>query len=222
MPAIAPQAPTIASQGLTRTSGSGSIGRAPSLSSRMKQSCRLVNSRLARLAQVEIGEQPPDARSTGSRTSGCSILLNQPMNRVASRRGMRLVSRKLMSSCWNTLVERGSHCHQTVRPAGNTIRRHGFALHDLRALRARRRRARDVAGQAEGAARAVEGQASVAARPRAHGAPLAALVPFYEYDEAAVLPLRRRAGRGRARAAAPASCGWRRCIRDALRRDARG
>ena len=33
-----------------------------------------------------------------SRTSGSSIRLNQPMNRVARRRGMRLVNRKLMSS----------------------------------------------------------------------------------------------------------------------------
>jgi hypothetical protein len=34
-----------------------------------------------------------------SRTNGCSIWLNQPMNCVASRRGIRLVSKKLRSSC---------------------------------------------------------------------------------------------------------------------------
>ena len=37
-----------------------------------------------------------------SRTSGCSILLNHPMKCVSRRRGMRLVSRKLMSSCSNS------------------------------------------------------------------------------------------------------------------------
>src|SRR5690242_6587035 len=35
-----------------------------------------------------------------SRTIGFSILLNQPMNRVIAARGIRLVSRKLISSCW--------------------------------------------------------------------------------------------------------------------------
>src|SRR6516162_2896976 len=34
-----------------------------------------------------------------SRTNGCSIWLNQPMNCVTSRRGIRLVSKKLRSSC---------------------------------------------------------------------------------------------------------------------------
>jgi len=34
-----------------------------------------------------------------SRTSGFSILLNHPMKRVSAARGMRLVSRKLRSSC---------------------------------------------------------------------------------------------------------------------------
>ena len=79
VPSIAPDAPTMASHGLTSTAGSGSIGRAPGLSSRMKQSCRLANSRLGGLVEVEVGEQPPDARSTGRARAGCSILLNQPM-----------------------------------------------------------------------------------------------------------------------------------------------
>ena len=50
---------------------------------------------------------------------------------------------------------------------------------------------------------------------------LAALVPFYEYDEARVLPLGRRARRGRASGAAPASCALAELYRAALRRDAR-
>ena len=43
-----------------------------------------------------------------SRTSGCSILLSQPMNWVARRRGMRLVSRKLRSSCRADLAMRSA------------------------------------------------------------------------------------------------------------------
>ncbi len=39
------------------------------------------------------------------------------------------------------------------------------------------------AGEAEDASRALEGQAPLARGPRPHGARLAALVPFYEYDE---------------------------------------
>src|SRR6201987_1676531 len=41
-----------------------------------------------------------------SRTIGFSILLNQPMNRVSAARGMRLVNRKLRSSCWVKLAIR--------------------------------------------------------------------------------------------------------------------
>ena len=44
---------------------------------------------------------------------------------------------------------------------------------------------------------------------------VAALVPFYEYDEDALLPLRRRARRGRRAAPRPASCGWPRSTRRA-------
>ena len=86
------------SQGLTSTSGSG-IDRAR------------AGLQLAREAVVEAAEacrasrrrrsrSPAHSRQTASdsrATSGCSMRLNQPMNRVASRRGMRLVSRKLMS-----------------------------------------------------------------------------------------------------------------------------
>jgi hypothetical protein len=42
-PSMRPAAPTIASHGQTSTEGSGSIGRAPSLSSLVKQSCMVRN-----------------------------------------------------------------------------------------------------------------------------------------------------------------------------------
>src|ERR1700731_2137390 len=96
---MAPKAPMMASHGLTTIEVSGSGGRRPGLSSRVKQSCRLLNwvflasdrSRSENIRQHAI---------EASRTSGFSILLNQPMNRVRAARGIRLVSRKFRSSCW--------------------------------------------------------------------------------------------------------------------------
>ena len=53
-----------------------------------------------------------------SRTSGCSILLNQPMKRVSNWRGMRLVSRKLRSS-WRTMRDKQSaNGHGSVKRLG--------------------------------------------------------------------------------------------------------
>src|SRR6202521_822195 len=86
------------SLGLTTIDGSGSGGRRPGLSSRVKQSCRLLNSVFLaspRSRSENIRQQAIEA----SRTSGFSILLNQPMNRVSAARGMRLVRRKFRSSC---------------------------------------------------------------------------------------------------------------------------
>src|ERR1700677_406598 len=96
---MAPNAPMMASQGLTTIEGSGSGGRRPGLSSRVKHSCRLLNSVFLasdRSRSENIRQQAIEA----SRTSGFSILLNQPMNRVSAARGIRLVKRKLRSSCW--------------------------------------------------------------------------------------------------------------------------
>lgn len=92
----------MASQGLVSTAGSGSIGRAPGLNSRIKQSCMLRKEAL----RASPRSSAPNHRQTAmekSRTSGCSILLNQPMKSVRARRGMRLVSRKLRPSCWRIL-----------------------------------------------------------------------------------------------------------------------
>src|ERR1700751_521386 len=95
---MAPYAPMMASLGLTPIEGSGSLGRKPGLSSRVKQSCRLKNS--AFLAWLRSrSENIRQHAIEASRTSGCSSLLNQPMKRVSAARGMRLVRRKLRSSC---------------------------------------------------------------------------------------------------------------------------
>src|ERR1700744_6546303 len=89
----------IASHGLTTTEGSGSGGRRPARSSRVKQSCRLLNS-VFRASDRSRSENIFQQAIERSRISGCSTLLNQPMKRVSAARGMRLVSRKLRFSCW--------------------------------------------------------------------------------------------------------------------------
>ena len=87
------------SEGLATTAGSGSAGRRPGRSSRVKQSCRLLNS-VFLASDRSRSENSRQQAIEASRTSGFSILLNQPMKRVSAARGMRLVSRKLRSSCW--------------------------------------------------------------------------------------------------------------------------
>src|SRR5438445_1499879 len=87
------------SEGLATTDGSGSAGRRPGRSSRVKQSCRLLNS-VFLASDRSRSENSRQHAMEASRTKGFSSLLNQPMNRVSAARGMRLVNRKLRSSCW--------------------------------------------------------------------------------------------------------------------------
>src|SRR5437879_3585025 len=94
-----PCAPTIPSLGETTTDVSGSTGRSPGRSSRVKQSCRLPNS-VFFASDRSMSENSRQQAIEASRTKGCSILLNQPMKRVSAACGMRLVNRKLRSSCW--------------------------------------------------------------------------------------------------------------------------
>src|ERR1700742_2362262 len=96
---MVPKAPMMPSDGLTVMAGSGSTGRRPGFSSRVKQPCRLRNSVFlaSDRSRSENSFQQPIEKS---RTSGFSILLNQPMKRVSAARGTRLVRRKLRSSCW--------------------------------------------------------------------------------------------------------------------------
>src|SRR5260370_4241563 len=89
----------IPSLGLATTAGSGSAGRRPGRSSRVKQSCRLLNS-VFFASDRSRSENSRQQAIEASRTSGFSILANQPMNRVSAARGMRLVNRKFRSSCW--------------------------------------------------------------------------------------------------------------------------
>src|SRR3954467_1079475 len=94
-----PCAPTIPSLGETTIDGSGSTGRNPGRSSRVKQSCRLLNS-VFLASDKSRSENSRQQAIEASRTNGFSILLNQPMKRVSAARGIRLVKRKLRSSCW--------------------------------------------------------------------------------------------------------------------------
>ncbi len=73
----------MASQGLVSTCASMSTLRAPGLSSRVKQSCRLSKRCLLaslRSRSVNSRHTPIEAR----KTQGLRILLNQPMKRVSS------------------------------------------------------------------------------------------------------------------------------------------
>src|SRR6185437_3315707 len=96
---MVPKAPMMPSDGLATISGSRSTGRKPGLSSRTKQSCRLLNS-VFLASDRSRSENSLQHRIEKSLTSGFSILLNQPMKRVRAARGTRLVRRKLRSSCW--------------------------------------------------------------------------------------------------------------------------
>src|SRR6201997_1034614 len=86
------------SEGLATMARSGSYGRKPGFSSRVKQSCKLLKwvSLASDRSRSENSFQHPIEKS---RTTGFSILLNHPMKRVSAARGTRLVSRKLRSSC---------------------------------------------------------------------------------------------------------------------------
>src|ERR1700758_154974 len=87
------------SEGLATMARSGSYGRKPGFSSRVKQSCKLLKwvSLASDRSRSENSFQHPIEKS---RTIGFSILENQPMKRVRAARGTRLVRRKLRSSCW--------------------------------------------------------------------------------------------------------------------------
>ena len=89
----------MASHGLTSTLGSGSTGRAPSLSSRVKQSRRLA--KLLFLASLRSTSQ--NSRHIAidkSRTSGCSIRLNQPTNRVSAP-ARNAIGQQEIESSWS-------------------------------------------------------------------------------------------------------------------------
>src|SRR5258708_1815344 len=118
----------MASQGLTTTDGSESGGREPGLSSRVKQSCRLLNVVL-RASDRSRSENSRQQAIDRPRIRGCSILLNHPMNRVSAARGMRLVKRKFRSSCCDRTAMRPRIVMNLSAVLGSACR-HGFASSD--------------------------------------------------------------------------------------------
>ena len=112
--ATRPQAPTSASQGLTRRSGSA-IDRPRTVLEFAREA--VMQALEARVFFASLRSRSENSRHSAMlalHTQGCSMRLNQPMKRVSDRRGMRLVSRKLMSSCCNSLAmmdSRSSYCH---------------------------------------------------------------------------------------------------------------
>src|ERR1700733_8532691 len=150
----------MASQGLTSTLGSLSMGRTPGFSARMKQSCRLSNAGLAassRFGSANRRQRPIER----SRTKGWRILLTQPTNWVARRRGIRLVSKKLSSSCW---PKRANMDRAVTEPEGD--------VDDIGPLcvecgRHRRHHRIDGVGAPDcDTTDVVQGEAPLAARPR--------------------------------------------------------
>src|ERR1700722_581258 len=170
--------------------------RAPSFSSRVKQSCTLV--KLVFFASLR-------SRSENSRhsamqhlhTQGCSIRLTQPMKRVSKPRGIRLVSRKLMSSCC-TMRAIKDFSVMSVSFACNTVRRLGYPpkeggdQHNY-SVRIGRIGAPPHAAQTATARACCAGPPSLAGGPFAHGAPLRGAGAVLRIRRVAVFLQRRRA-----------------------------
>src|SRR5271170_7326531 len=156
----------MASQGLVKTFGSRSTGRAPGFSSRVKHECKLVNrcfraslrSRSANSRQIAI-----EARASG----GDSIWLNQAKNRFASRRGIWFVSRKLISSRSRAVAD-AVRLVIFLKKSSNNDCIHEGGNHHRRRLQPGRHEFGGVAGRPEGSAGSVEGEAQIARRALAH------------------------------------------------------
>ena len=118
-----------------------------------------------------------------SRTSGCSMRLSQPTKRVTSRRGMRLVSRKLMSSCCNDFQNLRSNRHIPENPLRYTAIRWNRCPRPSPSMRPAPPRPRPRWSSSN---RGSNCRAPSTARSTGHARMsrlFAALVPFYEYDE---------------------------------------
>src|SRR3569833_3645807 len=150
------------SDGLATTEGSGSNGRRPGFSSRVKQSCRLVK-RSFLASDRSRSENSFHSAMEKSRTSGFSILEIQPMKRVSAARGMRLVNRKLRSSCW---VKEAMRALTGMNLSAHSISAccHGNDTPDSLDVRGRRSVCCRRPPEAESADRTVPRQASLAHR----------------------------------------------------------
>src|SRR5712671_5289170 len=179
------------SLGLTTIEGSGSAARRPGRSSRVKQSCRLLNS-VFFASDRSKSENKRQQAIERPRTSGFSILLNQPMKRVMAARGMRLVSRKLRSSCW-VRVDISPLTVMNLSAGLVSAVWHGIAHSDSLPLH-RRDGCRRSLAEIAGAAGAVACQAPVAGRPFEDVARGGPAEPVLRIRYRRFLPLRRRAG----------------------------
>src|SRR5882757_3706291 len=154
---MVPKAPMMPSLGLATMAESGSAGRSPGRNSRVKQSCRLLKwvFLASDRSRSENSRQQPMEKS---RTSGFSILLNHPMKRVSAARGMRLVKRKLRSSCW---VKEEIRVFTVMNLSAGLVSGFCHGYIDSRSVSRRRRGRRDRSRrpQDQGAPGAVAGQA---------------------------------------------------------------
>ena len=102
---IFPEHLTIASYGEVRMFGLGWIGRRPGFNSLVKQSCRLLKVLVLdseRSKSLKVCQSAMELFTI----QGCSSLLHQPIKRVRVILGIRLVSKKLRSSCWASCLRK--------------------------------------------------------------------------------------------------------------------
>src|SRR6476620_4447585 len=185
-----PNAPIMPSLGLTTIAGSGSARRRSGRSSRVKQSCSLLNS-VFLASDRSRSENTRQQAIERSRTIGFSILLNQPMNRVMAARGIRLVSRKLISSCWVKVEIRPLTVMNLSEGLVSAVG-HGFTHVD--SLPVRRRRSRRGFPEIARAPRPVEGEAPVVDRSFQDVEGGRAADPALRIRHRRLLPFRRRPG----------------------------
>jgi hypothetical protein len=148
-----------------------------------------------------------------SRTHGCSIRLKRPISIVSQRRGMRLVRRKLRSSCW--AIRRIEFEWSWIRKATLVNATHGL---DLCTFPARRGDARRRHPEAHGPPRVVAREAPVARGPRPDEPDHGQVRPVLRVRGRALLSCRRCAPGLREPAHAPGSIAWRSCTGHAVRR----
>jgi hypothetical protein len=226
--------PALADDGVARAGqhpGSGSKGRAPGRSSRVKHSCRLAK-RCCRASLRSSSVNSRHTRSTAASARGAAGAEYQPIRRVAAMRGMRLVSRKFRSSCKNrrargagfiglsigTVRQGGFHGGDTIHmddslPFSSVPALWALAIGALAWTLPRARRRLQLSRAKH---RSLAGHARMARR-------VAALIPGYAYDEASFFAAM-APPRWCRRSAAPAFTGWPRCtpaLADQRRHDRR-
>ena len=184
MPAIAPQAPTIASHGLTSDGGIGidRPGAVLQLAGEAVVQARELG--LLRLAQVEVGEQPPepDRQVAHERLLDLAEPAHEP-GRQPPRNAVG--QQEIEVFLLEDLAISDADCHGIGKAAADSA-----AIRWIRAsrhspsTRSARRRWRRRWSKLKTAARAVAAKHRSLAGHARMARRIAALVPFYEYDEA--------------------------------------